>query len=78
MVDVFCIKYLHGEETVTLATRQATKQRNGEDLMKYIKRFRGIALDCSVRETQFRQTERTTGYGRVHWKPEKENRGEGV
>ena len=24
----------------------ATKQRNGEDLMKYIKRFRDIALDC--------------------------------
>ena len=25
MVDVFCIKYFHGEETVTLATLQATK-----------------------------------------------------
>ncbi|XP_030930950.1 uncharacterized protein LOC115956803 [Quercus lobata] len=46
MVDVFCTKYFHGEETVTLATLQATKQRNGEDLMEYIKRFRGIALDC--------------------------------
>ena len=34
------------EETVTLATLQATKQRNGEDLMEYIKRFRDIALDC--------------------------------
>ncbi|XP_075665283.1 uncharacterized protein LOC142634937 [Castanea sativa] len=29
-----------------LATLQATKQRNGEDLMEYIKRFRDIALDC--------------------------------
>ena len=46
MVDVFCIKYFHGEKTVTLATLQATKQRNGEDLMEYIKRFRDIALDC--------------------------------
>ena len=26
MVDVFCTKYFHGEETVTLATLQATKQ----------------------------------------------------
>ena len=25
MVDVFCTKYFHGEETVTLATLQATK-----------------------------------------------------
>ena len=46
MVDIFCTKYFHGEETVTLATLQATKQRNVEDLMEYIKRFRDIALDC--------------------------------
>ena len=46
MVDVFCTKYFHREETVTLATLQTTKQRNGEDLMEYIKRFRDIALDC--------------------------------
>ena len=45
MVDVFCTKYFHGEEMVTLVTLQATKQRNGENLMKYIKRFRDIALD---------------------------------
>lgn len=45
-MDVFCIKYFHEEETVTLAILQETKQRNGEDLMEYIKRFRGIALDC--------------------------------
>ena len=44
-VDVFCTKYFHGEETVTLATLQATKQRNGENLMEYIKRFKDIALD---------------------------------
>ena len=46
MVDVFCTKYFHEEETVTLATLQAAKQRNGEDLVEYIKRFRDIALDC--------------------------------
>ena len=46
MVDVFCIKYFHGEETITFVTLQVTKQKNGEDLMEYIKRFRDIALDC--------------------------------
>ena len=48
MVDVFCTKYFHGEETVTLATLQATKQRNGEDLMEYIKRFKDIALTTMI------------------------------
>ena len=46
IVDVFCTKYFHGEEIVTIATLQATKQRSGEDLMEYFKRFRDIALDC--------------------------------
>ena len=46
MVDIFCTKYFHGEEIVTLATLQGTKQKSGEDLMEYIKRFRDIALDC--------------------------------
>ena len=46
MVDVFCTKYFHEEETVTLETLQVTKKRSGEDLMEYIKRFRDIALDC--------------------------------
>ena len=45
-MDVFCTKYFHGEETVTPVTLQATKQRNGENLMEYIKRFRDIALYC--------------------------------
>ena len=31
---------------VTLATLQGTKQKNGEDLMEYIKRFRDIAINC--------------------------------
>jgi len=46
IVDVICTKYFQGEDTVTLATLQGTKQRSGEDLMEYIKRFRDIALDC--------------------------------
>ena len=45
-MDVFCTKYFHEEEIVTLATLQTIKQRNGENLMEYIKRFRDIALDC--------------------------------
>ena len=46
MVDVFCTKYFHGEEIVTLATLQGIKQMSGEDLMEYIKRFRDTTLDC--------------------------------
>ena len=46
MVDVFCTKYFHRVEIVMLATLQGTKQKNGEDLMEYIKRFRDIAFDC--------------------------------
>ena len=46
IVDVFCTKYFHREETVTLATLQVTKQRSGKDLMEYIKRFKDIAFDC--------------------------------
>ena len=46
MVDVFCTKYFHGEETVTHATLQGTKQRSSKDLLEYIKRFRDITLDC--------------------------------
>ena len=34
--------------------------------------------DGSVHETQFRQVEHIAGYGRVHWKPEKENRVKGI
>ena len=45
MVDVFYIKYFHREEMVMLATLHGTKQRSGENLMEYIKRFRDIALD---------------------------------
>ena len=44
-MDVFCTKYFHEEEIVTLATLQVTKQKSGEDLIEYIKRFKDIALD---------------------------------
>ena len=46
MVDMFCTKYFHGEEMVTLATLRGTKQRSGKDVMEYIKRFRDITLNC--------------------------------
>ena len=46
MVDMFCTKYFHGEETVTLVTLQGTKQKSDEDLLEYIKRFKDVALDC--------------------------------
>ena len=46
MVYMFCTKNFHGKEIVMLATLQTTKQKSGEDLMEYIKRFRDIALDC--------------------------------
>ena len=46
MVDIFYSKYFHGEETITLAILQSRRQRSGEDLLEFIKRFRDIALDC--------------------------------
>ena len=46
MVDMLYTKYFHEEETITLATLQGTKQKNGEDLLEYIKRFKDIAPDC--------------------------------
>ena len=46
MVEVFCRKYFHEEETVTLAALQGTKQRRGEDFMEYIKRFKDTTLNC--------------------------------
>ena len=31
---------------MTLATLQCIKQRNGKDLLEYIKKFKDTALDC--------------------------------
>ena len=42
----FALNISTEKKTVTLATLQATKQKNDKNLMEYIKRFRDIALDC--------------------------------
>jgi hypothetical protein len=46
MVEMFCGKYFQVEEKITLVNLHCTKQGNGEDLLKYIHRFRDISLDC--------------------------------
>uniref|UniRef100_A0A2N9H877 Integrase catalytic domain-containing protein n=1 Tax=Fagus sylvatica TaxID=28930 RepID=A0A2N9H877_FAGSY len=49
MVESFCSKYFHVEEKITLFNLHSTKQLPGEDLLKYIHRFRDISLDCHVK-----------------------------
>uniref|UniRef100_A0A2N9GDJ2 Integrase catalytic domain-containing protein n=1 Tax=Fagus sylvatica TaxID=28930 RepID=A0A2N9GDJ2_FAGSY len=49
MVESFCSKYFHMEEKITLFNLHSTKQLLGEDLLKYIHRFRDISLDCHVK-----------------------------
>ena len=49
MVESFCSKYFHVEEKITLLNLHSTKQLSGEDLLKYIHRFRDISLDCHVK-----------------------------
>ena len=46
MVEVFCTKYFHVEDKITLLTLHNTKQGPTEGLLLYIKRFRDAALDC--------------------------------
>uniref|UniRef100_A0A2N9G246 Integrase catalytic domain-containing protein n=1 Tax=Fagus sylvatica TaxID=28930 RepID=A0A2N9G246_FAGSY len=46
MVKLFCGKYFQAEEKITLVNLHTTKQTNGEDLLRYIHRFREISLDC--------------------------------
>uniref|UniRef100_A0A2N9IY48 RNA-directed DNA polymerase n=1 Tax=Fagus sylvatica TaxID=28930 RepID=A0A2N9IY48_FAGSY len=46
MVELFCGKYFQAEEKITLVNLHTTKQANGEDLLRYIHRFRDISLDC--------------------------------
>uniref|UniRef100_A0A2N9EQI3 Uncharacterized protein n=1 Tax=Fagus sylvatica TaxID=28930 RepID=A0A2N9EQI3_FAGSY len=50
MVESFCSKYFHVEEKITLVNLHSTKQQIGEDLVKYIHRFRGrvLGLSCEV------------------------------
>ena len=49
MVESFCSKYFHVEEKITLVSLRGTKQQIGEDLVKYIHRFRDVSLDCHVK-----------------------------
>jgi sulfite reductase alpha subunit-like flavoprotein len=49
MVESFCSKYFHAEEKITLVNLHSTKQQIGEDLVKYIHRFRDVSLDCHVK-----------------------------
>uniref|UniRef100_A0A2N9J9Q0 RNA-directed DNA polymerase n=1 Tax=Fagus sylvatica TaxID=28930 RepID=A0A2N9J9Q0_FAGSY len=49
MVESFCSKYFHVEEKITLVNLHSTKQQVGEDLVKYIHRFRDVSLDCHVK-----------------------------
>ena len=49
MVESFCSKYFHIEEKITLVNLHSTKQQTGEDLVKYIHRFRDVFLDCHVK-----------------------------
>uniref|UniRef100_A0A2N9H763 Integrase catalytic domain-containing protein n=1 Tax=Fagus sylvatica TaxID=28930 RepID=A0A2N9H763_FAGSY len=48
MVEVFCTKYFHVEDKITLLTLHNTKQGPTEGLLAYIKRFKDAALDCYV------------------------------
>uniref|UniRef100_A0A2N9FYK3 RNase H type-1 domain-containing protein n=1 Tax=Fagus sylvatica TaxID=28930 RepID=A0A2N9FYK3_FAGSY len=49
MVESFCSKYFHVDEKITLVNLHSTKQQIGEDLVKYIHRFRDVSLDCHVK-----------------------------
>ena len=49
MVEGFYSKYFHAEEKITLVNFHSTKQQIGEDLVKYIHRFRDAFLDCHVK-----------------------------
>jgi hypothetical protein len=49
MVKSFCSKYFHVEEKITFVNLHSTKQQIGEDLVKYIHRFRDVSLDCHVK-----------------------------
>uniref|UniRef100_A0A2N9J026 Retrotransposon gag domain-containing protein n=1 Tax=Fagus sylvatica TaxID=28930 RepID=A0A2N9J026_FAGSY len=46
MVELFGGKYFQAEEKITLVNLHTTKQASGEDLLRYIHRFRNISLDC--------------------------------
>ena len=46
MIAKFCRKYFQNEERTTIICLNNTKQRQGEDLVDFVKKFRDLALDC--------------------------------
>ena len=42
----FCKKYFEHEERVTITQLNYTRQRAGENLVNFVRRFRDLALDC--------------------------------
>lgn len=43
-MEIFCANYYPGEDKVTFANLQIVKQRAGEDLDQFIKRFEDVSL----------------------------------
>ena len=46
MMERFCAKYYPGKDKVTFQSLQMVRQRPGEDLVQFIKRFEDVSLDC--------------------------------
>ena len=46
MMERFCAKYYPGEDKVAFQSLQMVRQRPGEDLVQFIKRFEDVSLDC--------------------------------
>ena len=45
MMERFCAKYYLGEDKVAFQSLQMVRQRLGEDLVQFIKRFEDVSLD---------------------------------
>jgi len=45
MMERLCAKYYPGEDKVTFQSFQMVRQRPGEDLVQFIKRFEDVSLD---------------------------------
>ena len=46
ILERFCAKYYLGEDKVTFQILQMVRQRLGEDLVQFIKRFEDVSLNC--------------------------------
>ncbi|KAK9901408.1 hypothetical protein M0R45_002149 [Rubus argutus] len=46
LASKFCKKYFEHEERVTITQLNYTRQRAGENLVDFVRRFRDLALDC--------------------------------